>query len=212
MMKTTLRWTVLAVLAVCLGGARAENLVSNGDFSEDASGATVTCSGPDINQNIVAFRGWRLFTFEAMEGKSLTGTIVDIPSGGQAMRLDLASPDGTTPTNWGLDRELFPAPRIPVTPDEEYEVSFEAAHVAGSTKLEVTIPEYGDDRKFHERQAVRHFAVADPEFQKFTFPWMPKRAETTEIGLQFKPYLEAGDTNVSLMIRNVRITPVAKPK
>lgn len=208
-----MQWTVLAaVMAACLGGARAENLVSNGDFSQSAAGATATCSGPDISQNIAAFKGWRLFTFDALEGKSLTGTIVDIPSGGQAIRLDLASPDGTPPTNWGLDRELFPAPRIPATPGEEYEVSFEAAHVSGSTKLEVVIPEYNGNREFLCTETNQVFPVTEAEFQKFTFPWMPKRAETTEIGLHFKPQIEAGDTNMSLMIRNVQITPVAKPK
>jgi hypothetical protein len=195
------------MMAACLGGARAENLVSNGDFSESVSGATATCSGPDISHNITAFRGWRLFTLDALDGKSLTGTIVDTPSGGRAIRLDFTSPDGMLPTNFGLDRESFP-----VTPGQEYEVSFEAAHVSGSTRLDVIIPEYNADREFLGAQTTEAFPVTEAKFQKFAFLWTPKRAETTEIGLQFAPQMEVGDTNISLLIGNVQIKPTAQPK
>lgn len=191
-------------LGTCV--ARAENLVINGDFSWQAIGTMATKSGAGGQADSTTFSNWRLFTVNATNGTYLRGTIVSNPVvGGVAMRLDYVRA-GPVPSDFGLDRDTA---RMPVAYRQGYLVSFDAAYVSGSTNLQVVLPEFKSDHSFVGQQVVKTVAVANTVLQRFTYHWTPLNAATVEMGTSFKPVLTGTNLTMSVMIDDVRVTPVS---
>ena len=191
------------VLALCMGGARAENLVFNGDFSWQPIGATATASGAGAQVDTTTFSYWRLFAVDATGGTYLRGTIVTNPvTGGRALRLDY-NQAGAVPADCGLDRE---AGRVPVTARQRYVVSFDAAYVGGATGLQVVVPEFAGDHAFTGQQVIKTLSVTNAGFQRYTFHWTPLTNVTVEAGLSFRPALAGTNLTMSLLLANVRMS------
>ena len=200
--------TACAVLVMALFVNRtcADNLVINGDFSWQLIGTTATKSGAGGQADSTTFSNWRLFTVDATNGTSLSGTIVSNPvNGGAAMRLDYIQA-GPAPSDRGFDRETC---RMPVAYRQGYEVSFVAACVSGSTNLQVVLPEFKNDHSFTGQQVVKTVSVTNASLQRYIYHWTPLNSATVEMGTSFKPLLTGTNLTMSVLIDDVRVSPVS---
>ena len=191
-------------LAAC---AQAQNLVANGDFSAQKLGAQVSINssaGGEVHDRDV-FSSWRFFSVGNPSMSNFTATIVanTHSAGNLAMRLDYANPEGLTAIDWGLDRWNS---RMPVSYGTGYTISFDAAHISGSTTLAFAVNEFVAGA-FSGCALNTDVTVSDAKDRHYVFQYTPSSPAVTSIDLRFKPKDTGDQRTMSLTLDNVQIVP-----
>jgi hypothetical protein len=194
----------LGGLAVC---TCAQNLVSNGSFSEQTNGTQFAISsssgGKVYDQNQIT--GWRFFSVGNPPISNFTATVVSNPAGAGdlAMRLDFTNTIGATGVDWGIDRWVS---RVPLAYGVGYTFSFDAAYIDGSTTLRYAITAFTNNASIAGPNG--NVTVTNRNFQRYTFNYTPPYSNVT-VDVRFMPQ-NTGSTNwMSLCLDNVQFTPLS---
>jgi len=193
---------IFAAMAIVAGFAAnsSAQLIVNGSFEDDPLGTTSVATTNAVVDS-TTFTGWRVYSVGEPPAPFTATVVTNASDGSQAMLLDFS--DLSIGADHGFDLG-FPA--IAVT-DAKYTLSFDAAWVGGSTKLELIFAEYGADGLWLGQQRVVTRTVSSPDYQHFTVAWTPMvPASNTAINIAFHQKADGAETSSTILLDNVRFT------